>query len=66
MRGIVRELGLAAAQVCYLGDDLPDLRTVQAAGLGVAVADACPELRQAAHYTRPCPAAPAQSARSSS
>ncbi len=55
MRGILRELGLAPAQVCYLGDDLPDLRTVQAAGLGVAVADACPELRQAAHYTAALP-----------
>ena len=44
MRGIVGEFGLTPAQVCYIGDDLPDLRTVQAAGLGVAVADACAEL----------------------
>ena len=66
MRGILRELGLAPAQVCYLGDDLPDLRTVQAAGLGVAVANACPELRQAAHYTAALPGGAAQSARSSS
>jgi YrbI family 3-deoxy-D-manno-octulosonate 8-phosphate phosphatase len=47
---ILSELRLQRRQVCYLGDDLPDLRTVRAVGLGVAVADACAELRQAAHY----------------
>jgi 3-deoxy-D-manno-octulosonate 8-phosphate phosphatase (KDO 8-P phosphatase) len=50
MHGILQELQIAAAQVCYLGDDLPDLSAVRAAGLGVAVADACLELRQAADY----------------
>ncbi len=43
-------MGLKRQQVCYLGDDLPDLPVVRALGLGVAVADACAELRQAAHY----------------
>ena len=47
---ILAELGLKRQQVCYLGDDLPDLPVVRAVGLGVAVADACAELRQAAHY----------------
>lgn len=47
---IVEELGLAPAHACYIGDDLPDLPAVRAVGLGVAVADACEELRQAAHY----------------
>ena len=37
-------------QVCYIGDDLPDLPVVRAVGLGVAVADACAEVREAAHY----------------
>lgn len=50
MRGILQELRLSPAQVCYLGDDLPDMPVVKAVGLGVAVADACIELRQAAHY----------------
>ncbi len=50
MRGILNDLRLTLPQVCYVGDDLPDLRPLQAAGLGVAVADACAELRQAAHY----------------
>lgn len=54
-REILKELGLALAQVCYIGDDLPDLPAVRAAGLGVAVADAAPELRQAADYVTTVP-----------
>jgi YrbI family 3-deoxy-D-manno-octulosonate 8-phosphate phosphatase len=50
LKQILRELGLGPSQVCYLGDDLPDLPVVRIVGLGVAVADACAELRQAAHY----------------
>lgn len=37
-------------QVCCLGDDVPDLPLLQRCGLAVAVADACPEVRAAAHY----------------
>jgi len=47
---ILAELRRSTRQACYLGDDLPDLPAVRAVGLGVAVADACAELRQAAHY----------------
>ena len=47
---ILDGLGLSPEQTCYVGDDLPDLPVVRAVGLGVAVADACEELRQAAHY----------------
>lgn len=50
LREIVRELGLTAEQACYIGDDLPDLPAVRAAALGVAVADAVAELREAADY----------------
>jgi YrbI family 3-deoxy-D-manno-octulosonate 8-phosphate phosphatase len=55
MRGILGELRLSAAHVCYIGDDLPDLPAVREAGLGVAVADACAELRQTAHYVTTLP-----------
>jgi 3-deoxy-D-manno-octulosonate 8-phosphate phosphatase (KDO 8-P phosphatase) len=34
--------------VAYIGDDLPDLTVIQRVGWGVAVADAVPELKQAA------------------
>lgn len=38
-------------KICFIGDDLPDLATIRMMGLGVAVADAVPEVRAAAHYT---------------
>jgi len=48
---IAEELGLSREQICYIGDDLLDLRVIQAVGLGVAVADAADEVRRAAKYT---------------
>src|SRR5262245_9997605 len=45
---IVRTCNLMPEQVCYLGDDLTDLPVIRFAGLGVAVADAVPEVRSAA------------------
>jgi YrbI family 3-deoxy-D-manno-octulosonate 8-phosphate phosphatase len=50
VRQVLDELRIAPRQVCYLGDDLPDVAPVRAMGLGVAVADACAELREAAHW----------------
>ena len=49
-KGLLSELQLDARQVCYIGDDLPDLSVIRHVGLGVAVADAAPEVREAAHY----------------
>lgn len=46
--------GLKAEQVAYVGDDIPDLQVMHAAGLAVASADAAPEVRQAAGYVSPC------------
>lgn len=48
---ILGQLGLRPEQVCYIGDDLPDVPVIRHVGLGVAVADACAEARSAAHYT---------------
>ncbi len=47
---ILAEAGLSLQQAAYLGDDLPDLPVIRAVGLGIAVADACEEVRQAAAY----------------
>ncbi len=55
VRDIIKSLGLTLEQVCYLGDDLPDLPVVAAVGLGVAVADACEELRRAASHVTQLP-----------
>jgi 3-deoxy-D-manno-octulosonate 8-phosphate phosphatase (KDO 8-P phosphatase) len=41
---------LAPAAICYVGDDLGDLPALRAVGVAVAVADAVPEVRRAAHY----------------
>ncbi len=54
-RAVLDELGLEATQVCYLGDDLPDLPVIRSVGLGVAVADAAEELRSHAHFVTQAP-----------
>jgi len=50
VRAICEELQLELAQVCYLGDDLPDWAVIKQVGLGVAVNDAAEELIQDADY----------------
>jgi 3-deoxy-D-manno-octulosonate 8-phosphate phosphatase (KDO 8-P phosphatase) len=52
---ILAEAGLSLSQAAYLGDDLPDLPVIRAVGLGIAVADACEEVRQAAGYVTRLP-----------
>jgi YrbI family 3-deoxy-D-manno-octulosonate 8-phosphate phosphatase len=47
---IMNQLGLTPAQVCYIGDDLPDLPVMRAVGLSVAPADGSGDVRQAAHW----------------
>jgi 3-deoxy-D-manno-octulosonate 8-phosphate phosphatase (KDO 8-P phosphatase) len=49
LRLLLAETGLKASQVAVVGDDLPDLPLLRNCGLGIAVADACPEARAAAH-----------------
>lgn len=46
---LLAELQLDYAQVAYLGDDLPDLPVIRRVGLGMAVANAAPFVRQHAH-----------------
>jgi 3-deoxy-D-manno-octulosonate 8-phosphate phosphatase (KDO 8-P phosphatase) len=45
---VVAECGVSWEQTAFVGDDLPDLPVVARCGVGVAVADACPELVAAA------------------
>jgi 3-deoxy-D-manno-octulosonate 8-phosphate phosphatase (KDO 8-P phosphatase) len=53
-RAVLAELltrrGLAAADVCYVGDDVGDIPAMRSIGLPVAVADAVPAVRRAARY----------------
>ena len=48
---ILRKAGVADSAVAYLGDDLPDIPLLRRAGLAIAVGNAVPEVKQAAHYT---------------
>ena len=47
---MLREQGIEAGQVCSVGDDLPDVPLLRRSGLAVAVADACAEAKEGAHY----------------
>ena len=47
---ILHAAGVRDDEVAYVGDDLPDLPLMERAGLAVAVANAVPEVRSAAHY----------------
>jgi 3-deoxy-D-manno-octulosonate 8-phosphate phosphatase (KDO 8-P phosphatase) len=47
---ILADLGVRDEAVCYVGDDLPDLPVLRRAGVGVAVADARPEVIDAADH----------------
>ena len=48
---ILRIAGVSDSAVAYIGDDLPDIPLMRRAGLAVAVGDAVPEVKDAAHYT---------------
>jgi 3-deoxy-D-manno-octulosonate 8-phosphate phosphatase (KDO 8-P phosphatase) len=52
---VLAATGLAPEQVCAVGDDLPDVPVFKRCGLAVAVADACPEARTAAHLVTAAP-----------
>jgi 3-deoxy-D-manno-octulosonate 8-phosphate phosphatase (KDO 8-P phosphatase) len=48
---ILQKAGVSDAAVAYIGDDLPDIPLMRRTGLAVAVGDAVPEVKKAAHYT---------------
>jgi 3-deoxy-D-manno-octulosonate 8-phosphate phosphatase (KDO 8-P phosphatase) len=47
---ILRKAGVPDSSVAYVGDDLPDLPLLRRSGLAVAVGNAVPEVKKAAHY----------------
>jgi YrbI family 3-deoxy-D-manno-octulosonate 8-phosphate phosphatase len=50
LRHLMTGADVRPEQVGAVGDDLPDLPVLRSAGLAIAVADACSEVRSAAHY----------------
>jgi 3-deoxy-D-manno-octulosonate 8-phosphate phosphatase (KDO 8-P phosphatase) len=47
---ILRKADVSDSAVAYIGDDLPDIPLMRRAGLAIAVGDAVPEVKEAAHY----------------
>ena len=52
---ISSSLGLELSQVCYIGDDFPDLPAICRAALGATVKDAPVELQEAAQWVSTLP-----------
>jgi 3-deoxy-D-manno-octulosonate 8-phosphate phosphatase (KDO 8-P phosphatase) len=52
---VIDKKGLSEEDVCCVGDDLPDLPLFSHAGVSIAVADAVPEIREAATFTTKSP-----------
>lgn len=47
---LLERMNVTASQVCYVGDDLPDLGPMRDCGFRVAVANATPPIKQIADY----------------
>ena len=52
---LLREAGEEPGGVAYVGDDVVDIPLMRRCGLGVAVADATPDTRDAAHHVTRLP-----------
>ena len=50
LESFLKESGLSAQEVAYIGDDLPDLPVIRYVGFGVAVANAVDEVKEHADY----------------
>jgi 3-deoxy-D-manno-octulosonate 8-phosphate phosphatase (KDO 8-P phosphatase) len=53
VREIVAQEGVTLDEIAYVGDDVIDLPVMRQCGLAVAVADARPQVKAAAHYVTP-------------
>ena len=52
---MIEQSGLDLSEVCYIGDDLPDLPVMYAVGLAATTADGANEVRQAANWVMTAP-----------
>ena len=52
---ILKRRGLQPAQAAFAGDDVIDLPIMRRVGLALAPADACPEVKAAAHFVSSAP-----------
>jgi YrbI family 3-deoxy-D-manno-octulosonate 8-phosphate phosphatase len=54
-REMMQAIGVEPKEVCYIGDDLPDMAVMANIGLAVTVADAAREVKQLAHWVMTSP-----------
>lgn len=52
---LAERLGIALSEVAYVGDDIVDISAVGGVGMGVAVADACDDLKAVAGFVTAAP-----------
>jgi YrbI family 3-deoxy-D-manno-octulosonate 8-phosphate phosphatase len=50
LRQLAADVEVDLVNVCYVGNDLNDLECIEAVGVGIAVADAYPQVLRAAHH----------------
>lgn len=50
---VLKKYNITDKDVCYMGDDIPDLRVMRHVGLATCPADAAPEVKAVAHYISP-------------
>jgi 3-deoxy-D-manno-octulosonate 8-phosphate phosphatase (KDO 8-P phosphatase) len=54
-RQLLKDSGLQSDQICFVGDDVPDLPILLNCGLAVAPADACPDVLKSVDFvTKAC------------
>ncbi len=53
LQRIAAQMGIGMHEVAFMGDDLPDLACLRAAGLAIAPADAHPWILPVAHWVAP-------------
>jgi 3-deoxy-D-manno-octulosonate 8-phosphate phosphatase (KDO 8-P phosphatase) len=52
---MVQTAGFSMSEVCYIGDDLPDLAVMYEVGLSATVADGATEVKSAAQWVMQSP-----------
>jgi len=50
LKQVASSKGISLKDVVYIGNDMNDLECIKAAGIGIAVADAVPQILSAADY----------------
>ena len=53
MEALCERWGIQLSQVCYMGDDIPDIPVLKAVGLACCPHDAVPEVRAVCDYISP-------------